>query len=178
MEYEYSKDWTPSEERSGYHFKTLKYNDCAINVYRPSPTPEKVPVLWAEMMDALNGVYSAFCEKKRDDCLRVLGALGIKTAETIKYAGRYENGEFQVCHRRDFLEKDLTIILENDEESRIIVLTIPANTFSVKKDGTGDFSPSLEDPDYLELYLNATTLKDRVTGTDFSPFATARVIYK
>ena len=38
---EYSKDWTLSKERPGYHFKTLKHKYGTINVYRPILTPEE-----------------------------------------------------------------------------------------------------------------------------------------
>ena len=53
MEYEYSEDWTLSEERPGYRFKTLRYKNCTINVYRPILTPEEATKREKEVMDAL-----------------------------------------------------------------------------------------------------------------------------
>ena len=67
---EYSEEWTLSEERPGYHFKTMKHKNCTINVYRPILAPEEaskrerqvVHVLETTMRDYLRRKEQCNCE--------------------------------------------------------------------------------------------------------------------
>lgn len=64
MDYECSEDWTLSEERPGYRFKTLKYENCTINIYRPILTPEEAAKREKEVMDALEPIMRAYWSRK------------------------------------------------------------------------------------------------------------------
>lgn len=72
MEYEYSEEWTLSEERPGYRFKTLRYKNCTINVYRPILTPEEAAKREAQVVHALESFMGSYFRKKEQcNCERV-----------------------------------------------------------------------------------------------------------
>lgn len=66
MEYEYSEDWTLSEERPGYHFKTLRYKNCTINVYSPILTPEEKEKREKHVIRILESVMGDYLRRKAE----------------------------------------------------------------------------------------------------------------
>lgn len=61
---EYSEDWTLSEERPGYYFKTLRHKYGTINIYRPILTPEEAAKREKQVVHILETVMRDYLRRK------------------------------------------------------------------------------------------------------------------
>lgn len=104
---------------------------------------------------------------------------GVSINKYWTYASRQRNSEHYWANPKvHFVDYDWTIVLNNQFESELTVLEIPANTLKI---ASSKNEPGLrvrnDDDQKIDLNIDSKTLKDKVSKTDFSIFVTNRIKY-
>ena len=76
------------------------------------------------------------------------------------------------------LSKNWNIILNNTESSELIVLFIPENKLTIKTRSQKGLITRHDQPLRIDIKIDASTLLDIVSKTDFSSFVVKRIKYK
>lgn len=119
----------------------------------------------------------AIGKRAKAEAVKFLQDNGVKLGKKISYAVRGDNkNEFWVNPQVDLLKQDWTLILNNNAKMEIIVVDIPANTYSIEK-GKNQLMVRYDKNNVLDLNINVDTLIDRRSKQDFSKYVTKRVKY-
>lgn len=104
---------------------------------------------------------------------------GAKIGNSFSYASLQERRNFYwINPRSECVNFEWVILLNNQVQKEVIVLTVPAKTFSFSKTlRKGVLLLRKDKTYYLDLNISADSLRDRRTGCDFSSFVTSRFQY-
>ena len=120
----------------------------------------------------------AIGKRAKAEAVQFLQSQGISTDKKVSYAVKQDNKEeFWMNPQIEKLNTHWELILNNNVEHELIVLSVPPFTFTLKKSSGSGLVVRSDKPDRIDLNLHVTTLKDRRSGLDFSPFVTHRVKY-
>lgn len=120
----------------------------------------------------------AIGKRAKAEAVQFLQSQGISTNKKVSYAVKLDNKEeFWMNPQIDKLNTNWELILNNNVEHELIVLSIPPFTFTLKTSSDPGLVVRSDDPKRIDLNLHVTTLKDRRSGLDFSPFVKKRVKY-
>lgn len=75
------------------------------------------------------------------------------------------------------IKQDWNIVLNDTEHSEIIVLFIPANTFTIAQNNGKGLVTRTDKPDLIEMRISKSTLYEKKSDTDFSKFVQKRIKY-
>lgn len=103
---------------------------------------------------------------------------GVAVGKNASYAVRQTNRpEFWVNPKTSLLAKEWYIVLNDNQKNQLIILCIPANAISLKKDGAAGLTTRADRPGIIALTIACDTLIDKRSGFDFSPFVLQRMSY-
>ncbi|MCQ2551264.1 MAG: GIY-YIG nuclease family protein [Clostridia bacterium] len=104
---------------------------------------------------------------------------GIDLCKDISYAVKQTNKDvFWINPKVELLEKDWSLILNNNTDMELIVLKVPANTFNAGLTKDGNLVIRKDKPQYLDVNINANTFVDITSGVDFSKYIVNRISYR
>lgn len=117
-------------------------------------------------------------KRAKNEAIILLNEHGIHIDNKVSYAVKQENkDEFWINPNVKLLEGDWFIILNNNVEQELIVLSVPANTFSKQNDYQPGLIARVDKPEVIDLNINANTFIDRKSGIDFSPYVVRQIKY-
>lgn len=159
--------------------EVYKFPHATVTATWPFDTPEEEERWLEGFKKATTKFLLAAYKDKLAKYLPFLESQGIKLIGSVNLEDNlHGEEEFQLKISTSLLTSDSSLIFNDHVTKELIVISIPANTFSVKSNGVGDLLVFDDDPEFLDLNINAKTLKDRKTGTDFSPCLVARIPYE
>lgn len=117
-------------------------------------------------------------KRAKNEAIILLNEHGIHVDNKVSYAVKQENkDEFWINPNVKLLEGDWFIILNNNVKQELIVLSVPANTFSKQNDYQPGLIARVDKPEVIDLNINANTFIDRKSGIDFSPYVVRQIKY-
>lgn len=100
------------------------------------------------------------------------------SGRTTTYSTLQENdSRFWANPRTTLLSCDWHIVLNDNRNYELIVLSIPANTIQMKDARTKGLLPRSDKPHLIDLSIELDSLVDRRSGYSFSPFVVKRIPY-
>lgn len=116
--------------------------------------------------------------QKKKQAVDYLIQLGIAPIKNMNYASRQDSREeFWINPRKEAVNEDWALILNNQFSGELIYIFVPAKTFAINdgKDNKGLFL-RLDKPN-IDLNINEKTFIDRRSQLDFSPFIIKKTKY-
>lgn len=104
---------------------------------------------------------------------------GLHLGDSFSYASLQERRDlFWINPHVECVDSDWTLLLNNQVKKEIIILLVPAKTFSLSKTPSkGALLIRKDRPIYIDLNISSKTLIDKRTDCDFSPFLVSVVKY-
>lgn len=120
----------------------------------------------------------AIGKRAKAEAIQYLQSNGIVLGKSVSYAVKQSNkDEFWMNPNVDMLQQDWELILNNNIAMELIVLKVPANTFSLQDEMHAGLIVRSDRPERIDLNLDMQTMKDRKTGIDFLPYVIKRIKY-
>lgn len=116
--------------------------------------------------------------RERKEAITFLEEQGNFIGKNVNYAKRQDNKEkYWINPKIHVVEKDWQLILNNQFENELILIFIPAGTFSIKTDKKHGLIARKDRPDRIELEISSETLIDQRSKCDFSKCSIKRIKY-
>ena len=110
--------------------------------------------------------------------VKYLEEQGVSINKPFSYAKRQDNREmFWINPKTSFINIDWNIVLNNQVESVLLVLEIPAGTFKIRDRGETGLFVRKDKPDRIDLEINSETLVDERSKYDFGKFVKKKIAY-
>ena len=121
----------------------------------------------------------ALGKRAKADAVGYLQEKGIIVGDKLTYAVKQQGkDEFWANPRKELLDEEWWIILNNNEIMELIVMKIPAKTMMLNSESvkSGLFVRA-DKINLIDLNINTVTYKDRKSGIDFTPYIVKRIKY-
>lgn len=116
--------------------------------------------------------------REKKEAISFLAEQGNIIGKNVNYAKRQDNKEkYWINPKTHVVEKDWQLILNNQFENEIILIFIPAGTFSIKTEQKHGLIVRKDRPDRIELEISSETLIDQRSKCDFSKCNIKRIKY-
>lgn len=149
-----------------------------INVFR-SVSKKAAPKKGKELIPTVvNTPDSQRAIREKKEAVEFLKSNGISLLKNLNYASRQPNKEeFWINPNVKALDQEWNLVLNNQYTYEILVLRIPAGTFSMKTPDKNGLLPRHDRPQQIDLNLSSSTQVDKRSKCDFSPYITHRIKY-
>ena len=117
----------------------------------------------------------------KSDAIAFLKESGVELGDHVTFSTLNASGTgFWLNPRSELLKQDWDIILNDTVSTQLLVLSIPASTFTVHDtDITGQgFKVRNDRHDLLDMTIAKDTLLENVSGIDLSPYLRASISYR
>lgn len=130
------------------------------------------------LIDTVGSTYKlALGKRVKAEAIQFVKNNGVDLEKTINYAVLQDGkNTYWMNPNVSCLTKDWNLILNNTHESELIVLRIPAGTFSVNS-GKKDLKTRKDQPKRIDLKLSVDSLIDSVSKNDFSKYVVKSIKY-
>lgn len=149
-----------------------------INVFKEKPPKNQSknnPKLISSVANS-SDAQRAIREKK--EAISYLESHGVSVGRNTNYAKRGDTRkEFWINPGITVLGKDWHLILNNQFNCELIVLHIPANSFSIRNGNVAGLIPKSNNSNRIELNISAESLIDRTSKCSFKQYEIARIKY-
>jgi len=116
--------------------------------------------------------------REKKEAIAFLEANGVAVGKQTNFAKRGDvKPEFWINPKSTVVEKDWHLILNNQVENVLLVLYIPANSFTLKHSAGSGLIIRGDRPDRIELKIHADTLIDLPSKCSFGDYVVARINY-
>ena len=118
-------------------------------------------------------IFELFAKGKgvKNHVVKYLKEKGVYMSNDVTYAAfQVDRNAYWANPHPNRLNKEWTIILNNHVARQLIVLVVPANTFSIQTLEKQGLSIRADDPNRIDLNLRVNTLCDRKSNLDFTPY--------
>jgi len=120
----------------------------------------------------------ALGKRAKNDAITYLEEKGITVGKKMTYAVKQQGkDEFWANPKKNLLEQEWWLVLNNNETMELVVIKIPAKAITISQDGVGGLIVRPDKPDRLDLYINTVTFKDRKSDVDLSQYVVKKVKY-
>lgn len=120
----------------------------------------------------------ALGKRAKSDALAFLKEKGILIGKSVTYSVKQANkDEFWANPKKDMLEREWWLVLNNNELMEMIILKVPSNTLAIKTEASDGLLVRSDKEQLLDINVNVKSLIDRKSGIDFSPFIVNRIQY-
>ena len=128
------------------------------------------------LINAINTTTKlAIGKRAKKDAISFIAENGISVGKKSTYAVKQlEKEEFWANSTKELLNQEWWLILNNTATLELIVLKVPEGSLTIKNDG---LQVRADKPELLDLNINTSTLRDRKSNVDFSPFVVKRIAY-
>ena len=128
------------------------------------------------MVQKTSEAQRAIREKK--EAISFLQESGVLITSNVNYASRQPNKEeFWLNPSVLALDKDWTLILNNQYTNEIVLLQIPAKTFAMRPVDQNGLFARRDLPKKIDLNIRVDTLVDTRSKKSFASFVTHRIKY-
>lgn len=126
----------------------------------------------------VNSTESQRAIREKKEAIQFLNDSGIAIGKNANYAKRQDSkAQFWLNPKTSAPEKDWTLILNNQFENEMIVISIPAGTFAMKTDRKSGLVPRHDRPDRIDIEIASDSLIDQRSKSDFSKYVVKRIKY-
>lgn len=138
-----------------------KASASGIEIVPPSPTPEQLDL------------------RQKSEVINYVKSKGFKLRKYVTYAKRQTNKNVFWNNGQVSALRDNWSFILNDQFKKIVyVLDIPKNAFQSTNQSAQNYIFVRKDKTYyMDLNLDADTLRDKRSGADFSPYIAAKLSY-
>ena len=120
----------------------------------------------------------AFGTRAKATAISFLKDNGIELTKHVTYAVKQAAlNLFWSNPNINYLSEEWDIILNDNILMELIVLRVPANTLSLKNGSRHGLVVRHDKPNQIELKIDASSLSDKTSNTDFSRFVVTRIKY-
>ena len=120
----------------------------------------------------------ALGKRAKQDALAFLEEQNISVGKKVTYAVKQsDKNEFWANPKKDLLNHEWWLILNNNEIMELIVLKIPKNTLKLESISESGLMIRTDKTDLLDLNINTGSLVDRKSKVDFSPYVIKKIKY-
>lgn len=152
-----------------------------INVFSENKNPgskKQVSTNKKALIDTVGATYKlALGKRVKAEAIQFVKDNGVKLEKTINYAVLQDGkNTYWMNPNVSCVTKDWSLILNNTQESELIVLRIPAGTFSINS-GKNDLKARKDQPKRIDLKISVGSLIDSVSKNDFSKFVVKTIKY-
>lgn len=117
-------------------------------------------------------------KRAKKEALQFLAENGISVGKDVNYAVRQaDRDDCWANPKVEMLDKEWTIILNDNMEHELIVLEVPANSFSLKENGQKGLYVRADKPELIDLKINLNTFRDIRSNEEFEPYIIHKVKY-
>ena len=117
-------------------------------------------------------------KRAKSEAIQLLESQGVCLGKQISYAVKQtKKEEYWINPNVEILSKEWDIILNNNIEMELVVLKVPANTFSLNTKSQKGLFVRKDKPYRIDLNIDVCTMKDRKSGVDFSTYIVNRIKY-
>ena len=149
-----------------------------INVFRNTPKASKSKGSAELISTVVNTPDGQRAIREKEEAIQFLKSNSVPLLKNLNYASRQPNKEeFWINPHTKALDQDWSLILNNQYTYEILVLSIPAGTFSIKTQHAQGLLTRNDQPQKIDLNLVSDTLIDKRSKCDFSPYITHRIKY-
>lgn len=149
-----------------------------INVFRSVPQKVLSKKGTELISTVVNTPDSQRAIREKKEAIQFLKSNGLSLLKNLNYASRQPNkDEFWINPNVKALDQDWNLVLNNQYTYEILVLHIPAETFTMKSHGKHGLVSRHDRPQQIDLNINSTTFVDKRSKCDFSPFISHRIKY-
>lgn len=149
-----------------------------INVFKEAPKKSKTKDHTELISSVKNSSKSQIEIREKKEALKFLVDNGVEIGKNVNYSKRMETRpEFWIEPRKNVIDGDWYMVLNNQYINELIVLHIPAKTFSIKSENEAGLVLRRDNPARIELNISVETLIDRTSKCDFKRFEIARIKY-
>lgn len=114
---------------------------------------------------------------KKRQAIDFLEQNGVKIGKVVNYASRQDSrDEFWINPKKEVINDDWELILNNQFIGELVYIVVPANTFTINEDGKNGLFLRNDKP-YIDLNINEKTFLDRRSQCDFSKYIVKRLQY-
>ena len=120
----------------------------------------------------------ALGKRAKNDALAFLGEKGISVGKKATYAVKQAGkDEFWANPKKDLLNHEWWLILNNNESMELIVLKVPGGALTLKSETTDGLLVRPDKPDMIDLNINTNSKKKKKSNVDFSVYVLKRIKY-
>ncbi len=121
----------------------------------------------------------AIGKRAKSDALSFLSENGIelKSSRTTYAVKADDKNECWANPKSSLLDEDWDIILNNNSTMELVLLHVPANTFSLKDDNQPGLVTRTDKPELIDMWLDLDSFIERRSGLDFSKYVVNRIKY-
>jgi len=118
-------------------------------------------------------------KRAKTDAIEYLKQQGISVGDKVTYAVKQQGkDEFWANPRKELLEDEWWIILNNNDIKELIVMKIPAKTLMLNSESVeSGLFVRMDKLELIDLNINTVTFKDRKSGNDFNPYIVKKIKY-
>ena len=146
-----------------------------FNEAKPTAKQVKSKVLF-ETMDINSKL--ALGKRVKKEAIEFVESQGIKVGSKSTYAVKQSSkDEFWANPRTELLHTDWFLILNNNVDMELSVLKVPAESLSVENEKMKGLAVRTDKTDLINLNINVNTLRDRISGIDFSQYLVKKIKY-
>ena len=150
-----------------------------INVFSETKVSNKPQTTAKPIINTLDVKTQLTIGKRaKSEAIDFLKEQGVQLAKKTCYAVRQAGkGYCWANPQATLLDNDWSFILNNTDSCEMIVMLIPANSLALKTNNTNGLKVRHDNAKRIDLKIDLDTLKDLISGTDFSVFVQARYNY-
>lgn len=116
--------------------------------------------------------------REKKEAIQYLYDAQVEVCKNTNYSKRQDNKSvFWINPHVTVIEKDWNLILNNQFENELILLYIPANSFSLKSEKHHGLLVRHDNPKKIDLSISADSLVDQRSKCDFSSYEVKRIKY-
>lgn len=121
----------------------------------------------------------AIGKRAKSDAIAFLSEEGfsLKHNNTTYAVRTEEKNECWANPKTSLLDEEWDIILNNTNDMELVLLHVPAGTFSLKNGDKSGFVVRTDRADLIDLWIDLETLVERRSGLDFSKYVVKRIKY-
>jgi len=116
-------------------------------------------------------------KRAKDEAIKYLNSLGISLDDYISYAVINDSDEYWLNPSVKCLKKSWSIILNNNKERKLVLVSVPADSLEMKHEKKLGLRVRTDNPAKADLAINSTSYIDRKSKTDFSCYVAGTYEY-
>lgn len=147
-----------------------------INVFSDKKSSSKSPQALIDTMDVKAKLTLG--RRVKREAIDYAISQGATIGKKNTYAVRQEKrDEFWANPKKELIETDWDLILNNNTEQELIIMHVPAKSVSLFDGNNKGLRLRTKPDDLIDLNLNVDTFIDRLSGIDFSQYVVKRIKY-
>lgn len=147
------------------------FNDAKVTLHSKAPAGSLISTLDVNTKLAIG-------KRAKAEAIEFLTLNGIAVDKRCTYAVKKESKEeYWANPNVELLNTDWYIILNNNAAMELVVLLVPAHSFTATPGNKNTLFCRSDNEKRIDLNISVSDMRDRRTGLDFSPYVIKRIKY-